>query len=143
MSENAINGRNRLQIGALMTAETKRGKITCLISLFYGIAEMVSGFLIQQPFGGSIFILFVPIFSGLVSLIMGIHGARAANVPQKAAKLRIFALVMTLISAAAVGVSLYLGRGFTLIAGITAGSLVLYILIVLFSHFVQRALDRA
>lgn len=126
-----------------MTAESKRVKIACLVSLFLGIAEIVAGFVIPVPFGASVYLMFTPMVAGVLSFVLGVHGARAANVPSKAAGLRGFAAVITLISCVVLGAAVYFGHGFTIACGIVAASVVVDILVVAFSHQVKRALDRA
>ena len=47
-----------------MDANSKRLKIFCLISLFFGLAEIVSGFVLQAPMGVSIMTAFAPMAAG-------------------------------------------------------------------------------
>ncbi len=125
-----------------MTAESKRLKIICLISLFYGIAEIVSGFVIKADLGVSILTAFAPMVTGILSLVLGVYAARAANVPSNAKKIRTFALVITLLSCAATGAALYLGGGFTNFAIVCVVGTIADLLVVTSAHQVKRALDR-
>lgn len=129
--------------GLAMTAESKRLKIMCLVSLFLGVAQAVCGFVIQAPLGVSIMTSFAPMCSGLVSLVLGVHGARKANVPSNAKGLRGFALVCLALQAAALACACYLGRGLTAYAAVCLVGLAANLLVVLFAHQVKRALDKA
>ena len=71
------------------------------------------------------------------------HGARAANVPSNAQKLRTFALVSTLLSSAVTGLGAYLGHGPSSFMYICAIGTLLDAMIVFSAHAVKRALDRA
>lgn len=126
-----------------MDAKSKKLKIFCLISLFFGFAEIVSGFVLKAPLGVSIMTAFAPMATGVLSLVLGVHGARAANVPSNAPKLRTFALVITVLSCAATGVGVYLGRGFSGFVWVCLIGTLLDLMIVLSAHAVKRALDRA
>lgn len=126
-----------------MTAESKRLKIFCLISLFFGIAEIVSGFILKVDLGVSIMTAFMPMVAGILSLVMGVHGARAANVPSNAQKIRTFALVITILSSVTTGLAIYLGNGLTNFAYVCFVGTIVDLLIVIFAHQVKRAPDRA
>lgn len=126
-----------------MTPECKRVKIMCLVSLFLGIFELIGSWFIPAPFGTSITIVFVPMAVGLLSLIMGVHGARAANVPLKAAGLRVFALIILLLTCGAFGLAVYMGHGLSLVAYVIVPAAVIDLLIMIFSFQTKRALDRA
>lgn len=126
-----------------MTPETKRVKISCLISLFVGLVDLVVSWLIPLPFGTSIMVVFVPMVAGVLSLTMGIHGARAANVPQKAAGLRVFAAVIFVLTCAVFALALYMGHGLTVFAYLILPAVLLDLLIFVFAQQTKRALDRA
>lgn len=126
-----------------MDAKSKGLKIFCLISLFFGLAEIVSGFVLQAPMGVSIMTAFTPMAAGVLSLVLGVHGARAANVPSNAQKLRTFALVITLLSCAVTGLAAYLGHGPSSFMYVCAIGTLLDAMIVFSAHAVKRALDRA
>jgi hypothetical protein len=87
--------------------------------------------------------MFVPMAAGVLALVMGVHGSRAANVPNKAAGLTPFALVMAALAAICVGVAVYLGNGMTPVVAVVALPAVLDLLVAYFSRQVQHALDRA
>lgn len=126
-----------------MTPECKRVKIMCLASLFLGIFELIGSWFIPAPFGTSITIVFVPMAVGLLSLILGVHGARAANVPLKAAGLRVFALIILLLTCGAFGLAVYMGHGLTLVAYVIVPAAVIDLLVLIFSFQTKRVLDRA
>lgn len=126
-----------------MTTESKRLKIFCLISLFYGIAEIVSGFVVKADLGVSIMTAFMPMLTGILSLVLGVYAARAANVPSNAKKIRTFALVVSVLSCVVTAAALYLGRGLTNFAYVCIVGTIADLLIVFSAHQVKRALDRA
>ena len=130
------------QEGTPMTAQSKRLKILCLVSLFLGIVEIVCGFVMVPPLGVSIFISLTACACGILSIVLGIHGARAANVPSKAKSLRTFAFVISLLCGAALGGALYYGHGFTSFAVICSCGFVVDVAIIVAAHQVKRALDR-
>jgi hypothetical protein len=125
-----------------MTGEGKRLKIMCLVSLFLGVIEIVCGLVLPVELGVSIIAQMSALACGILSVLLGIHGARAANVPSNAKGIRSFAIVISLLSCALFGLAIYKGRGFTYFSAICLVGFIADLLIVIFAHLLQRSIER-
>jgi len=126
-----------------MTAESKRLKVTCLISLFFGIVGIFCSLMLPIEIGVSVFAQLSALAASILSIVLGIHGARAANLPSKAKGLRSFALIISILACGTFVFAIYKGHGLTYFAALCLVAAVLDLLVTIFAHVVKRALDRA